>query len=62
MSKNWTLFTKKRLVHFKKNLQNNLKIQGKNTVDNILNFYSLAYELLASKTLGGLRYIVKKEA
>ena len=60
MSKNWTLFTKNRLATFQENIKSTLKIHGQATVDNILKFYSLAYDLLASNTLGGLRFIAQK--
>ena len=61
MTENWTLFTKNRLAEFKKNIQSALIIHSQDTIDNILKFYTLAYELLSSKTLGGLRYIVQKK-
>ena len=43
----------------KKN-QKHVQINNKNTADNILKFYSLAYDLLSKNIVGGIRYIVKK--
>ena len=61
MTENWTTYTHNRLMLFKKNIKNNLKIHSQDTVDNVLKFYSLAHELLASNILGGLKYTVKKK-
>ena len=61
MSANWTKFTKDRLLNFKKNYVKHIQINNKNTADNILKFYSLAYNLLSKNIVGGIRYIVKKK-
>ena len=61
MTENWTTYTNNRLMLFKKNIKNTLKIHSQDTVDNVLKFYSLAHELLSSNILGGLKYIVKKK-
>ena len=61
MTENWTTYTHNRLMLFKKNIKNTLKIHSQDTVDNVLKFYSLAHELLASNILGGLKYTVKKK-
>ena len=60
MSTDWTKFTQKRLLNFKKNYVKHVQINNKNTADNILKFYSLAYDLLSKNIVGGIRYIVKK--
>ena len=61
MSTNWTKFTQDRLLNFKKNYFKHIQVNNKNTADNILKFYSLAYDLLAKNIVGGIRYIVKKK-
>ena len=60
MSASWTKFTQNRLLNFKKNYAKHIQINNKNTADNILKFYSLAYNLLSKNIVGGIRYIVKK--
>ena len=60
MSKNWTKFTKNRLDKFIKNYDKNIKINSKNSVDNVLSFYELAFELLSNEVIGGIRYVAKK--
>ena len=60
MSADWTKFTQNRLLNFKKNYAKHIQINNKNTADNILKFYSLAYDLLSKNIVGGIRYIVKK--
>ena len=60
MSADWTEFTQNRLLNFKKNYAKHIQINNKNTADNILKFYSLAYDLLSKNIVGGIRYIVKK--
>ena len=60
MSKNWTKFTKERLEAFKKNYDKNIKINNKITVENVLSFYELAFELLSNELIGGIKYVVKK--
>ena len=61
MSADWTKFTQNRLLSFKKNYVNNVQINNKNTADNILKFYNLAYDLLSKNIVGGIRYIIKKK-
>ena len=61
MTEDWTIFTKNRLTFFKENIQNTLKFHSQDTVDNVLKFYSFAYDLLSSNTLGGIRYTVMKQ-
>ena len=60
MSADWTKFTQNRLLNFKKNYAKHIQINNKNTADNVLKFYSLAYDLLSKNIVGGIRYIVKK--
>ena len=60
MSADWTKFTQNRLLNFKKNYAKHIQINNKETADNILKFYSLAYDLLSKNIVGGIRYIVKK--
>ncbi len=60
MSKNWTKFTKNRLDKFIENYDKNIKINSKNSVDNVLSFYELAFELLSNEVIGGIRYVAKK--
>ena len=47
MSANWTKFTQNRLFNFKKNYAKHIEINNKYTAENILKFYSLAYDLLS---------------
>ena len=42
-------------------MSKHIQINNKNTADNILKFYSLAYDLLSKNIVGGIRYIVKKQ-
>ena len=51
MTENWTTYTNNRLMLFKKNIKNTLKIHNQDTVDNVLKFYSLAHELLSTNIL-----------
>ena len=60
MSADWTEFTQNRLLNFKKNYAKHIQINNKNSADNVLKFYSLAYDLLSKNIVGGIRYIVKK--
>ena len=61
MSADWTKFTQNRLLNFKKNYAKHIQINNKNTADNILKFYNLAFELLSKNIVGGIRYVVKKK-
>ncbi len=61
MSVNWTKFTKSRLLNFKKNYAKHVLINNKDTADNILKFYNLAFNLLSKNIVGGIRFIIKKK-
>ena len=60
MSANWAKFTQNRLLNFKKNYVKHIQINNKDSADNILKFYSLAYDLLSRNIVGGIKYIIKK--
>ena len=60
MSINWSNFTKKRLDNYKKNFNKNVLLYGANASKNVLKFYELAYNLLASKKIGGISFLTKK--
>ena len=61
MTDNWLVFTKNRLSNYEKNFAQNIKLYGKVTADNVLNFYKLAFSLLNNKTIGGIRFLCKKK-
>jgi len=61
MSADWIKFTQNRLLNFKKNYVNYIQTNDKNTADNILKFYNLAYDLLSKNIVGGIRFIIKKK-
>lgn len=61
VSENWTKFTENRLINYKKNIEKHTKINNKTTVKNVLSFYNLAFQLLSTEIVGGIKYIIKKK-
>ncbi len=61
LSKEWIIFTKKRYFDYKKNISTYLKVHDNKTVNNVLKFYELAYNLLFKNKIGGIRYVCSKK-
>lgn len=61
MSANWSNFTKKRLIKYKKEFNKNVDLFGHTASKNVLNFYQLAHNLLTSKIVGGISYLCQKK-
>ena len=60
MTENWLKFTKLRLDSYKANLDKNITLFGLSTVENVLTFYKLAYNLLLKEKIGGIRFLCQK--
>ena len=61
MTESWIKYTDKRLKDFIKNKDRNVLVHDANTIKTLKDFYKLAYYLLSSGSLGGLRlYCIKK--
>jgi len=62
MSDEWSRFTRKRYLSYKKNKDRHLRVQGKEVYNSINSFYSFIDRYFSNGKLGGIRIISKKKS
>ena len=60
MSNSWTEFTKERIKKYNNEKERNIRVHGKEVVDNLNSFYNFVGKYFSSRKLGGIRVAAKK--
>ena len=60
MSDEWTKFTNKRTISYSKNRDRQVRIHGKEIVNNLNSFYSFVDQYFSNGKLGGIRILAQK--
>jgi len=60
MSSSWTDFTKERIKKYNNEKERNIRVHGKEVVDNLNSFYNFVGKYFSSRKLGGIRIAAKK--
>ena len=60
MSNSWTEFTKERIKKYNHEKERNIRVHGKEVVDNLNSFYNFVGKYFSSGKLGGIRVAAKK--